>query len=122
MKKETTRELMVDRIENYLEAKNKPTIDLRTENLGKTRKSSGATLPKSPAISQRRFDQLNKEDRGSRTVYNSHAGIIAPAAHVTVMDPRDIPDVVLPHISVGDDLGEIPCISIGIDTKDGNTS
>jgi len=86
---------MIKRIENYKKAKNNP-----LKRIGKNRKPSGATLPKSPGMAEKRFEQLNHEGRGTRVTYQEGDAHVAATAHVVVMDPRDLIDVVLPSISV----------------------
>ncbi len=80
---------MGQRIIEYDKAKTKPDI-----RIGSERKPSGAVIPKTHPEAFQRLDQLNHEDRWGRTTFTD-AGL----AKVTVQDPRDANDVVLPTIT-----------------------
>ena len=80
---------MGQRIIEYDKAKTKPDI-----RIGSERKPSGAVMPKTQPEAFQRLDQLDHEDRWGRTTFTDEG-----LAKVTVQDPRDPVDVVLPTIT-----------------------
>ena len=95
---------MLQRIDNFLKAMKKP-----NKRIGKHKVKfvEVPVFPKSPKSVQR-FDQLNREDRWSKVEFKNNpeargaTRIGQGSAHISVQDPRDIDDIVLPNVNVDD--------------------
>ena len=108
MSKDTIIEEMEKRIENFQAAMKNP-----NKRIGKDRvKLPEGYTPPNPPEPVENFDQLNKEDRWSKTKFSgkdSEQALMpngkpgsAGYAHISVQDPNDPVDVLLPTVKVED--------------------
>ena len=87
-------EEMEKRVESFQNAMKDPTKRIGSNRVKRVRNPDGPTLGPVHAPVEK-FDQLNKKDRWSTTEFEGNT------AKVTVQDPQDPDDVVLPTISTG---------------------
>ncbi len=91
-KRESVEREMEERVESFQKAMKDPSKRIGSNRVKRERNPEGPTLgPVHEPVE--RFDQLNKEDRWSKTDFSSGT------ARISVQDPGDADDVVLPTVS-----------------------